>query len=283
MEKLLSPNEWTMMQGLIADKLGIILGDEKAYLLENKMSNLLSRAAFRNFEELYTHLIYKNDLQLMDEMIDAITVNETFWFRDRTPWLIMEELLLPKYISEFREGKREVVRIWSGACSYGQEPYSIAMCIESYLKAHDIHDLSLNHFEIVATDLSNTVLQKARMGEYDAISMERGMDQINKSLYFKNVGKTTWRIQDPIRNAVQFQQLNLLKEFFPYHKYDIIFFRNVLIYFSEQQKKEIMGKIRDALRSEGTLFLGSSELFQDYRPAFSMATHQNGIYYQLEA
>ncbi|MBC7961070.1 MAG: protein-glutamate O-methyltransferase CheR [Vallitaleaceae bacterium] len=281
MEKLMTPQTFAMMQRLVEDRLGMVLEEEKAYLLESKIGNMLSRYSFKSFEELYTHICYKNDHELIDEIIDAITINETFWFRDKTPWLIMEELLLPQYIEEFRAGKREHVRIWSGACSYGQEPYSIAMGIDRYLKTHNIHDVSLDYFEIVATDLSNTVLKKAKAGEYDSISMHRGLEDLDRFTYFKNEGKI-WRINEKIRQAVRFQQFNLIKEFFPNNKYDIIFFRNVLIYFTQSQKKAVMSKISESLKSNGILFLGSSELFDNHSPDFLMTHYKNGIYYNKQ-
>lgn len=279
MEKVMTSQELIMLLRLIEDKFGIILGEEKAYLLDSMLDKILSKSSFRSFEELYTQISYRNDPDLIDDIIDALTVNETFWFRDRTPWLIMEELLLSTYITQLREGKLDQVRIWSGACSYGQEPYSIAMSIDHYLKCHDIQDINLSHFEILATDLSHTVLKKAQVGAYDSISIHRGLDDANRETYFKNEGKI-WRINDNIRNAVTFAQLNLIKDFFPYNKYDIIFFRNVLIYFSEQQKSEVMDKIKDALRLGGTLFIGSSELLVNDSPHFNLAQHKNGNYFR---
>jgi len=279
--KVLTSKEISMIQKLIEDRFGIFLEEEKTYLLDNKLSKILSKSSLGSFEELYTQICHRNNPELIDDIIDAITVNETFWFRDRTPWFIMEEILLPTYIAEFREGKRDLVRIWSGACSYGQEPYSIAMSIDRYLKHHNIHELNLSHFEILATDISRTVLQRAKMGVYDNISIQRGLDEANRLEYFKNDGKI-WSINDKIRNAVRFEQINLIQESFPSKRFDIIFFRNVLIYFSDKQKKEMMCKIKDVLRPGGTLFIGSSELFEDHKPNFSMAQYKNGIYFRLE-
>jgi chemotaxis protein methyltransferase CheR len=182
---------------------------------------------------------------------------------------------------ELREGKRDKVRIWSAACSYGQEPYSIAMCIDHYLQCHDIHDLSLSHFEIFATDISRTVLQTAQIGRYDNISIQRGLDDTYRLKYFKNEGRI-WSLNDEIRNGVRFQQFNLINEFFPCCKFDIIFFRNVLIYFSDKLKKEMMSKIKASLSPGGILFIGSSELFMDHDLNFSMAQHKNGIYFRVE-
>jgi len=125
--------EFIMIQKFIEGKCGISLGEEKAYLLESKLARLLAESGKSSFEELYLKICSTNDTDLIDSVIDAVTINETFWFRDKTPWYIIEELLLPALIAEFRKGERDRIRIWSAACSYGQEPYSVAMCIDSCL------------------------------------------------------------------------------------------------------------------------------------------------------
>lgn len=277
--KVTTSKEFIMLQQLIEERCGIFLEEEKAYMLENKLTRMLSEPGFRSLEELYAQICCWNNPELIDSIIDAITVNETFWFRDKTPWLILEDILLPAYIIKIREGELDRVRIWSAACSYGQEPYSIAMCIDHYLKCHDIRDINLDHFEILATDISCTVLRTARMGRYDNISIQRGLDDAYKSEYFRNEGRV-WNINNEIRNAVRFQQFNLIKESFPYNKFDIIFLRNVLIYFSDKQKKEVMGKIKYALRPAGSLFIGSSELLTDYDLNLSIVEHKNGVYFK---
>ena len=133
MENRIVSKEFLMIQKFIEDKCGIALGEEKAYLLESKLSKMLAESSFLSFDELYRKICYLNDPEIVDSVIDAITINETFWFRDKTPWYILEDLLLPGFIQELRDGKREKIRVWSAACSYGQEPYSVAMCINNYL------------------------------------------------------------------------------------------------------------------------------------------------------
>lgn len=277
----MASKEFSMLQRLIEEKSGILLGEEKKHLLESQLTRILRKSAFASFEELCTQICSWKDSELIDNIIDAITVNETFWFRDKTPWLIMEDILLPVYVKEFREGKRDKVRIWSAACSSGQEPYSIAMCIDHYLKCNNISDLDLDHFEILATDISHLVLETAKIGRYDNISVLRGLNDIYKFKYFTSQGNN-WILNDKIRNAVRFQQFNLIEEFFTYYKFDIIFFRNVLIYFSDKFKKEMMCKIKASLRSGGTLFIGSSELFTDHKPDFTMEQYKNGFYFRSQ-
>lgn len=271
--------EFTMMQRFIEDRCGISLGDEKAYLLESKLARILAESSFGSFEELYAQICTWKNPDMIDDIIDSITINETFWFRDKTPWLILEELLLPMYIMELRDGKRGRARIWSAACSYGQEPYSIAMCIDHYLESYGIRDIKLDRFEIYATDISHTVLQMAKNGRYDNISIQRGLEEPYRSTYFRNEGRI-WTLNEKIRNAVRFQQFNLLNEFFSFGIFDIIFFRNVLIYFSDKLKKEMMVKIKASLCPGGVLFIGNSELFTDYSTNYIADQHKNGTYFR---
>lgn len=279
MEKVMTSKEFIAIRRFIEDKCGIFLGEEKSYLLESKLVKILAESALESFEQLYVQICSWNDPDIIDNIIESITVNETFWFRDKTPWLILEDILLPTYIKEYREGTRDKVLIWSAACSYGQEPYSIAMCIDQYLEKQGIHDMNLNDFEIHATDISRTVLQMAETGRYDNISIQRGLEDFYKLKYFKNEGRI-WTINEKMKTAVCFKQFNLINEFISYDKFDIIFFRNVLIYFSDALKKKMMAKIKASLRSEGTLFIGSSELLPDYDMNFIMAQHKNGIYFK---
>ncbi|PKM77033.1 MAG: chemotaxis protein CheR [Firmicutes bacterium HGW-Firmicutes-15] len=271
--------EFLMIQKLIEDKCGIVLGQEKAFLLESKLSKMLEESDFMSFDDLYRKICYWNDPEIVDLVIEAVTIKETFWFRDKTPWQILEELLLPTYIKELRDGSRDKVRIWSAACSYGQEPYSVAMCIDNYLEREGFMDIKLSSFEILATDISRTALQTAEAGIFDNISILRGLDDHYKYRYFQNKGRI-WRIDDRIKESIQFRQFNLINEFF--EKFDLIFFRNVLMYFSERLKKEMLNKINMSLDPHGIFFIGSSELLNDYNLYFSMEHYKNGIYFKAK-
>ncbi|KUO73794.1 MAG: hypothetical protein APF77_17065 [Clostridia bacterium BRH_c25] len=271
--------EFAMLQKFIEEKCGIELGEEKAYLLESKLARLLAESGASSFEELYLKICSTKDPYLIDSIIEAVTINETFWFRDKTPWYIIEDILLPVLIAELRNGKRDKVRIWSAACSYGQEPYSAAMCIDSYLNRMGAMDAGPEAFEILATDISSDVLQMAEMGNYDNISISRGLDEDYKSGYFKNKGRI-WRLDEEIKKRIRFQQLNLIDSYFPYEQYDIVFCRYVLIYFSEKYKKKVIDSITASLKPGGVLFIGSSELFEDYSRYYTMEQYRNGIYYK---
>ncbi len=266
------------MQKFIQERCGIAIGEEKAYLIESRLSKLLIDSSLSSFEELYGKIVTNADPGVTEQVIDAITTNETLWFRDKSPWDMLESTLLPQYIKEMREGRRSQVRIWSAACSTGQEAYSTAMCIDNYLSRNGIKDISLSQFKIVATDISRTVVHMAKMGRYDSISIMRGMDGYYKDRYFKNEGRV-WTIADGIKNAVQFQHFNLQNSFLLMGKFDIIFCRYVIIYFSEELKKEVMKKVEAALEPDGILFLGSSELLPKDSEHFQTRQFKNGVYY----
>jgi len=271
--------EFIMIQEFIEGKCGISLGEEKAYLLESKLASLLVESGASSFEDLYLKICTTNDPDLIDSVIEAVTINETFWFRDKTPWYIIEEVLLPALVAKLRNGERDRIRIWSAACSYGQEPYSVAMCIDRCLSRMGAADIRPESFQILATDISSDVIQMAEAGNYDNISISRGLEEDYKSRYFINQGRI-WRLDEEIKRRVCFKQFNLIESYFPYGQFDIIFCRNIFIYFSERYKKEVMDRITASLKPGGVLFIGSSELFEDYSRCYTMEQYRNGIYYR---
>lgn len=277
----LTSKEFLAMQQFIEDKCGIRIDKEKSYLIESKLSFLLAETGLSSFEELYLKISNEQDEDIIESIIDAITINETFWFRDKTPWYVLETILMPDYINELRSGKRNKVRIWSAACSYGQEPYSICMCIDNYLSRNRITDIDLSSFEIIATDISNMVLQMATAARYDNISMSRGMDEENKEKYFRNEGRV-WTLCDRIKSAVSFRYFNLKKnDYSSLGRFDIIFLRNVLIYFGDELKEQIVEKMATMLHPNGLLFIGSAEILCDKNNRFRTENCENGVYYKL--
>lgn len=277
----LTPMEFKTMQKYIEEKCGILMGEDKAYLMASRLSGLLAESGLSSFEELYRKIVDDNSSDVVQRVIDAVTTNETFWFRDKTPWTIMEEILLPAYIREIRAGKRTGVRIWSAACSSGQEPYSTALCIHNYLKSNDINDITLSNFDILATDISSSILQFAALGRFDNISIMRGLDDKYRDKYFEYKDRA-WTINESIKSAVRFHQFNLQRDFLLLGSFDIIFCRNVLIYFSEKLKREVIGKMASILNTEGVLFIGSAELFPGYESEFMSEQYNNGIFYRLK-
>jgi len=270
------------MQKYIKEQCGIQITLDRAYLIESRLSKLLSELGLRNYFELYRMVCADRVVgEVVEKVIDEITTNETQWFRDKILWEIIENILLPVYIREIRGRNRTKVRIWSAACSTGQEPYSTAMCIDNYLYRNKINDIKLAHFEILATDISQAALQVAKTGKYDSISVQRGMDDTYKLRYLKQLDRT-WIIDEKIKKAVQFHQFNLLKSFLLLGNFDVILCRYVTIYFFEELKKEVLGKMASALNSGGVLFLGNSEIFSDYKENFLMEEYMGGVYYRIK-
>lgn len=275
----ISSQEFVLMQDYIRDECGITIGADKAYLIESRLSGMLRELDCSSYGQLYNLLSTKRDRVIAERVIDAITTNETLWFRDKMPWTIMEEVLMPQYIEMLRSGEKDKIRIWSAGCSTGQEPYSIAMSIHSYLEQRGLKDELLKRFEILGTDISATVLEIAKNGRYDSISIMRGLPQDYKDKYFTNEGRV-WSINSDIIDMVDFRKYNLQRSFILLGKFDIIFCRYVMIYFSSELKNELVSKFSMALNPEGILFVGSSEVFKDHGEYFKRREHEGGIYYQ---
>ena len=277
----LSSRGFLLMQKFIEDQCGIAIHEEKAYLIESRLSRLMIDSGLTSFEEFFYWISSQRNSLMVEKIIDAMTTNETLWFRDAAPWYILEEVLLPGYIDDLRSGKKPGIRIWSAACSTGQEPYSIAMCIDNYLSRRNITDINLSHFEVVATDISRTVLDIAEEGRYDSISIMRGLSNEYKDKYFTDEGRV-WTITDRIRDAVSFRQFNLQRDFSIMGGFDMVFCRYVFIYFSENLRKEVLNKTAQVLKRYGVLLVGGSELITDYEKKFSMEQHRNGVFYRLK-
>lgn len=276
----LSNKEFNLFQKYIEEQCGIAIGDEKAYLIESRLTKLLIETRLNTFEELYQMLYRKKDPKLSEKVIDAITTNETLWFRDKTPWLILEKELLPTYIDTIRKTGQKI-RIWSAAASSGQEAYSTVISISEYLKNNQIKDVSLNDFEIIGTDISAPILEIAKAGRYDPISIMRGLDPKLKDKYFENEGRV-WIFKEEFKKHVKFRKFNLQDSFHSMGKFDVIFCRYVMIYFSQDFKREMTKKLAQSLKKNGVLFIGNSEIFPDYKNYFDVRQLDKGVYYQVK-
>lgn len=278
----LTAREFELMRGYIEKECGIVLGKDKAYLITSRLSRILTEFNIHSFEGLYFTLKSEKDPRIKEKVIDAITTNETLWFRDRTPFKTLEEVLLPRYIDEIQNKKRDRVRIWSAGCSTGQEPYSIAMSIDRYLTQRRIQGVSPKDFEILATDISRSVLKAAEAGRYDDVSIMRGLDLDYRNEYFTRESRD-WVLHNRIRDRVRFRQFNLQNNFITLGKFDVIFCRYVTIYFSPDLKRDIFNKIAGALNLPcGVLFLGNSEVFNEYGNNFVRMSHDGGVYYKVK-
>ncbi|KMQ52980.1 Chemotaxis protein methyltransferase CheR [Chitinispirillum alkaliphilum] len=266
------------MRDYIEKYCGISIKEEKVYLLETRLGSLMTESGCSNFRQFHRKAVDGSDGKLREKIIDAMTTNETLWFRDSSPFVILDDVLLKEFHEQVRSGKKSKIRIWSAACSTGQEPYSIAMTIHDYIKAHS--GISSDKFEIVATDISPTVLFTAMAGRYDGFAISRGLPGAMLDRYFTQSGNV-WIIKDQIKRMVQFKKLNLQDNFSTIGKPDLIFCRNVLIYFSEEFKKNILRRMASLLRPGGYLFLGASESINNYSAEYEMHRHSRGLYYRV--
>jgi len=274
----INDDEFMLFRDYIAERSGIIIPPEKAYLIETRLSKLMLDAGAGSFGEFYNYIISSSGAGMTEKIINAITVNETMWFRDAAPWKVLEELILPRLVEEIATGKKTRARIWCAAVSTGQEVYSAAMCVDDYLNRNRVKGVSLSNFDFFATDISSRVLDIAKNGRYDKISIMRGLNDYYRTKYFSD-NESVWDIDPRIRKAVRFERFNLRDSYRMFGLFDIIFCRYVLIYFSDELKKEIAAKMRDSLSSGGVFFTGNYVLYDLFKDDFEAKHYDNLTYY----
>ncbi|MFA5628052.1 MAG: protein-glutamate O-methyltransferase CheR [Thiohalomonadaceae bacterium] len=268
-------SEYEEFRYFLEEASGIVLGDNKHYLITSRLTRLLREFEIGSLGELLKQLKQKHNNALREKIINAMTTNETMWFRDRYPFEILSNTLLPEFSSQ----KARQLRIWSAACSSGQEPYSISMSIHEYM-ASKPGSLTSN-IQIVATDIASSVLKEAATAQYDKMSITRGIGEDRVKRFFIQKGDT-WEVKPEIRNRVSFRELNLMQSYAALGKFDIVFCRNVLIYFSSDLKKDILTRIAQSLNPRGYLFLGGSESPTSYVDMYEMIRTTNGVVYRLK-
>ena len=199
----ISESEFLLFKNYIAENSGILISPEKSYLIETRLSKFMLDAGADSFAEFYDYIVSNSDPSMLQKIINAITINETQWFRNDAPWKVIEERLLPGFVGELASGKKTRVRIWCAAVSTGQEIYSTVMCIDNYLNENRISGVDLSKFEFFATDISSDALEIAKKGRYDKISIMRGLNDWYKERYFTENG-SAWDIDSKIRDSVRF-------------------------------------------------------------------------------
>ncbi len=273
----LDPNEYQAFSVFLRTACGIDLGANKQYLVSTRIRRILLENKLASLGEL-TQLIQKDNQRLLRQrVIDAMTTNETFWFRDGYPFDYLGKVLLPA-LAKQKPGEK--IKIWSAACSSGQEPYSISMVVEEGMRGRLLARGC--DAEILATDVSSSVLEVAKEGIYDRLSLVRGLSSERNGEHFLQLDGDTWRVKDSVRNRVRFRPLNLQESFFLLGKFDIVFCRNVLIYFSSDLKLEILRKIHANLNPGGILFLGSSENITGLNDLYEMVNCNPGVAYRAK-
>jgi chemotaxis protein methyltransferase CheR len=256
-----TPVEYEYLRKVLKDRSGLDLSADKHYLIESRLLPLARKAGLPGIPELVQKM-KGGSTALVTQVVEAMTTNETFFFRDKVPFDHFRDAIMKEILQE-RAGRKSV-RIWSAAGSTGQEPYSLAMCLKEMGAA-----LAGWRVEILATDLSQEVLEKSKAGIYSQFEVQRGLPIQMLVKYFKQNGEL-WQINPDIRGMVQHRQLNLLQDFSQLGKFDVIFCRNVLIYFDQETKTNIFGRLARALEPNGFLVLGAAEtvvgLTEDFKP-----------------
>lgn len=270
-----SADEFRQFSSFLEQSCGILLAEHKQYLVQSRLGKIMQEETCETLTDLISKLNRPGGNPLKERVINAMTTNETLWFRDTHPYEILANRLLPELQNE---RKFQKIRIWSAACSTGQEPYSISMIIDEF-KQRNPGAFSSGE-EILATDISTNVLAQAQKAEYEMLALGRGLSQERMKRYFTSSSDGSWVIRPEIKKRVRFQSLNLLGQYSSLGQFDIVFCRNVLIYFSAEVKTEILRKIHRQLKPGGYLFLGASESLSGLPDLYRMIHCRPGIIYQ---
>ncbi|WP_315761385.1 MULTISPECIES: protein-glutamate O-methyltransferase CheR [unclassified Bradyrhizobium] len=261
--------DYDFLRKLLRDKSGLDLSADKQYLIESRLLPLARKAGLPGIAEL-VHKLKDGPSSLINQVVEAMTTNETFFFRDKVPFDHFREVIVPELLRA--RTSRKSLRIWCAAGSTGQEPYSLAMCLKEMGAA-----VSGWRIEILSTDLSQEVLEKSRAGLYSQFEVQRGLPIQLLVKYFKQVSEL-WQINPEIRAMVQHRQFNLLNDFSQLGTFDVIFCRNVLIYFDQDTKINIFGRLAKSMEPDGFLVLGAAETVVGLTDVFKPLAERRGLY-----
>jgi chemotaxis protein methyltransferase CheR len=264
-----NPPDYDYLRKLLKDHSGLDLSSDKQYLLESRLLPLARKSGLSSIGDLVQKL-KGGSSAITAQVVEAMTTNETFFFRDKVPFDHFRESIMPEMIKA--RANRKSIRIWCAAGSTGQEPYSLAMCLKEMGAA-----LNGWRLEILATDLSLEVLEKSKSGIYSQFEVQRGLPIQMLVKYFKQIGEI-WQINADLRGMVQHRQINLLHEFSSLGLFDVIFCRNVLIYFDQDTKTNIFNRLAKAIEPDGFMVLGAAETVVGLTEAFKPFADRRGLY-----
>jgi chemotaxis protein methyltransferase CheR len=271
----MTPAEYDYLRQFLKQRSGLVLSNEKQYLIESRLMPVARKFALATISNLVDKVKIEQHGQLAESIVEAMTTNESFFFRDKLPFEHFSQTMLPHMISARAKDRR--LRIWSAAASTGQEPYTLAMC----LKDAEVK-LAGWRVEMIGTDLSTEVLEKAKAGVYSQFEVQRGLP-INYLLkHFTQTGDM-WQVSAELRSMVQYRKLNLLENFSSLGQFDIVFCRNVLIYFDNEAKIDILNRIRKTMPEDGFLVLGAAETVVGLTDAFRPVPDRRGLYQAASA
>ncbi|MBL4893581.1 MAG: protein-glutamate O-methyltransferase CheR [Emcibacter sp.] len=262
--------DFDLLSKILKERSGLVLSEDKVYLLESRLTPIARKKGMETLDDLINEIRLRRKEDLLSEITDAMTTNESFFFRDNTPFDLFREDVLPGLIQSRATSKR--LRIWCAAASTGQEPYSLAIILsemEAKMPGWKV--------EIVGTDLSQQVLDKAKAGIYSQFEVQRGLPIKLLMKYFTQAGEM-WQISEKIRKMVTYRPFNLLDSFSGLGTFDVIFCRNVLIYFHQETKAQVLDRLRGQMPADGTLFLGAAETVLGLTDKFKPVQGKRGMY-----
>jgi chemotaxis protein methyltransferase CheR len=262
------------VRSLVLENTAIVLERQKAYLVESRLTPLATKLGFGSLPEFVAQLRREPVNGNHRMVVDAMTTNETYFFRDVHPFEAMRTKLVPEMIAT--RGAQKTLRLWCAASSTGQEPYSLSILLREHFAT-----LANWRVQILATDLSRSVLEKAKSGVFTQLEVNRGLPAMLLVKYFKREGDL-WHLREDVRSRVQFQEMNLARPFPLLPRHDFVFLRNVLIYFDTETKKSILARVRRVLAPDGYLFLGSAETTLNLDPAFESITVGKTVCYRMK-
>jgi chemotaxis protein methyltransferase CheR len=265
-----TPEDFGFLRRLLKERSGLVLAAEKQYLAESRLLPLVRKHGLTTLAELIGKLKSGAPGALIGEVVDAMTTNETFFFRDKIPFEHFRDTMMPALLAARANEKR--IRIWCTAASTGQEPYSLAMMLKDMGGA-----VAGYRIQIMATDICTAMVERAKAGIYSQFEVQRGLPIQLLVKYFSREGDR-WRIAPELREMVQFRTLNLLNDFTPLGVFDIVFCRNVLIYFDQATKVNVLGRIARQMPPDGYLMLGAAETVVGLTDAFRPVLDKRGIY-----
>ncbi len=268
---LMKQEDFDFISQLLKKRSGLALTQDKIYLLESRLTPIARAHQCADLEALLKQMRLQANEKIIAEVVDAMTTNESMFFRDQKPFDQMRQFILPRFKETHSATSR--MRVWSAACSNGQEPYSLAMCM-----LEESAKMAGYGYDIIATDISNRVLDKARSGIYTQFEIQRGLPITMMLKYFKQLPDNTWQANETLRSMASFREANLLQPFTALGKFDLILCRNVLIYFDEPTKRDILERMAQILNPGGFLMLGSTESTMGITTKFRQLDDQRGLH-----
>jgi chemotaxis protein methyltransferase CheR len=270
-----TPVEYDFLRKLLKERSGLMLSSDKQYLVESRLLPIVRKNGLASLSELVQRLKMPSVEPLIVEVVEAMTTNESFFFRDKIPFDHFRDAIMPALLTARAAQRR--IRIWCAAASTGQEPYSLAMCLREMAQ-----QTAGWRIDILATDLSTEVLEKAKSGIYSQFEVQRGLPIQLLVKYFTQIGET-WQIAPDIRGMVQYRPANLLADFSPFGMFDAVYCRNVLIYFDQPTKIDVLERIARVTERDGYLVLGAAETVVGLTDAFKPMPNRRGLYVPNQA